>query len=123
MVHLLSFTNSWNELQNEQIYNVDYPFYVTLEQEIGNDTIHYFKDFVTSSCKDSGSFVMRAHIYPRYIYTETERQIAFFTDTQVNQGCPTNSTLSSGSSFLTAQTAVNEVKRVNTAKMTRQLIA
>merc|ERR1712062_25997 len=107
----------------EQIYNVDYPFYVTLEQEIGNETINYFKEFVTSSCKDSGSFVIRAHIYPRYIYTETERQIAFFTDTQVNQGCPTNSTLSAGSSSLTVVSAVSDVKRINTAKMSRQLIA
>ena len=118
MLYLWSFTNSWNELQNEQIYDVDYPFYVTLQQHIENDTLTSFADYVTASCKASGSYVLRAHIYPRYEYTDTERQIAFYTDTHANQGCPTNLT----SKAVKSEAIMSTVKKVNTVKLTHQLV-
>ena len=92
MSYLLSFTNSWNEMQNEQIFDVDYPFSVTLSRNISNNTLSDFEQFVATSCKSTGSYVLRAHIYPKYTYTQTLHQIAFYTDTNANQGCQTNTT-------------------------------
>eukprot|EP01083_Nonionella_stella_P038066 103659_1 len=85
---LFSFTNTWNELQNEQLYAMDYPFFVTINQNVSNKTLTEFNQYVMSSCKAMGSYVLRTHIYPQYEYTRSKHQIAFYTDTYANQGCP-----------------------------------
>ena len=85
--YLLSFITTFNELQNEQIYDVDYPFSVELNENITNSTLMAFKKYVNQSCNATGSYILRAHIYPQYLYTQTMHQIAFYTDTHANQGC------------------------------------
>eukprot|EP00485_Elphidium_margaritaceum_P017427 CAMPEP_0202729060 /NCGR_PEP_ID=MMETSP1385-20130828/185942_1 /ASSEMBLY_ACC=CAM_ASM_000861 /TAXON_ID=933848 /ORGANISM="Elphidium margaritaceum" /LENGTH=201 /DNA_ID=CAMNT_0049395317 /DNA_START=59 /DNA_END=659 /DNA_ORIENTATION=- len=37
--YLLSYTTTFNEMQNEKAYNIDYPFSVQLDEHVQNDTL------------------------------------------------------------------------------------